>query len=630
MENKNKNPDRKKKSELSHYYPLLFTLGFVFILFQYSFSSLEAILYDLRVRYDFGMTFQDNIVLITMDDESDRFLGESYPYTYASHERLMSRLRQDDPAVISYLVELEEPLTEVDARAMERLKTNIEKYKNTGGSFRFGTSMDKWGEKLPPRELRGFGHSLALIDTDEMTFARDDVSRRAIFNISGDSSFHLWAANQLRKKNEIDPLDASIMNGTYYVREADATFFLYRYYESPLENQTRIKTIPFHRVAVGNFPKGFFNNKIVLVGSQNIERQSDYVLTPFNREEYRASKLLVHAQIIQSLFQNKTIYQWPKKFSYALCLIIAVALSLTISLVTPTRGLIITLSVLSGIVATGFISFSILGVWIYLTHLVLTVFVVYYIWVPFRAIAEYQRRYAIQEETKLLKKVENLKQNFISLMSHDLKTPVAKIAGLADVMIQQNRTSPSLTKNLYAIVDATKELNKFITSILDLTKIESRNLTLSIVSKDINQIIENVIEGLKDEASKKGIRLETELSPLYPISFDVDLIKRVISNLVENALKYSGEGSCVKVATWDDEKWVYIKISDNGVGIDPTDLEHIFEKFYRVKNDASHSIKGTGLGLYLVKYFVELHGGEIEASSTLGQGTVFTVKLKNQ
>lgn len=630
MEDKSKRQGAKKKSELSHYYPLLFTLGFVFILFQYSFASLEAILYDLRVRYDFGMAFKDNVVLITMDDESDRFLGESYPYTYASHERLMSRLRQDEPAAISYLVEMEEPLTEVDAKAMQRFKSGIERYNLRGGQFRFGTSMDKWGEKLPPRELRNFGHSLALIDTDEMTFARDDVSRRAIFNISGDSSLHLWAANQLREKRKMEILDASIMKGTYYVREADATFFLYRYYDTPIESKTRIKTIPFHRVAVGNFPKGFFNNKIVLVGSQNIERQSDYVLTPFNREEYRAPKLLVHAQIIQSLFQNKTIYQWPKKYSYALCLIIAVALSLTISLVTPTRGLLITLSVLSGIVAIGFVSFSIFGIWIYLTHLVLTVFVVYYIWVPFRAIAEYQRRYAIQEETKLLKKVENLKQNFISLMSHDLKTPVAKIAGLADVMIQQNKTNPTLSKNLHAIVDATKELNKFITSILDLTKIESRNLTLSIVSKDVNQIIENVLKGLQDDAAKKDIRLEKELSALYPISFDIDLVKRVISNLVENALKYSGSGSTVKVTTWDDEKWVYIQISDNGVGIDPADLEHIFDKFYRVKNDASHSIKGTGLGLYLVKYFVELHGGEIEASSTLGQGTVFTVKLKNQ
>ena len=88
--------------------------------------------------------------------------------------------------------------------------------------------------------------------------------------------------------------------------------------------------------------------------------------------------------------------------------------------------------------------------------------------------------------------------------------------------------------------------------------------------------------------------------------------------------------TAVKIKSWDDEKWVYVDIQDNGVGIPKEDLEHIFDKFYRVKNDASHSIKGTGLGLYLVKYFVELHGGTIDAQSTLGQGTKFTVKLRNQ
>ena len=81
--------------------------------------------------------------------------------------------------------------------------------------------------------------------------------------------------------------------------------------------------------------------------------------------------------------------------------------------------------------------------------------------------------------------------------------------------------------------------------------------------------------------------------------------------------------------TCDDADWVYIEVADNGVGITEEDLTHVFDKFYRVKNDASHSIKGTGLGLYLVKYFVELHGGSIGVRSTPGKGTIFQIKLKN-
>jgi len=261
--------------------------------------------------------------------------------------------------------------------------------------------------------------------------------------------------------------------------------------------------------------------------------------------------------------------------------------------------------------------------------MILTIFVVYYIWVPFKAIGEYQKRYAIQEEAKLIKKVENLKQNFISLMSHDLKTPVAKISGLVDMIGRQKDLSSESKKQLELINDSTKELNGFITSILDLTKIESSNLTLNLITKDINPLIESIVQGLRYEAGLKNVKIELDLQPLYPITFDMTLIKRVISNLVENALKYSGNDTVVSVSTKDEGEWVFIDVADNGVGIGGDDLAHIFDKFYRVKNDASHSIKGTGLGLYLVKYFVELHGGTIGVESTMGQGTKFTVKLRN-
>ena len=180
------------------------------------------------------------------------------------------------------------------------------------------------------------------------------------------------------------------------------------------------------------------------------------------------------------------------------------------------------------------------------------------------------------------------------------------------------------------IIDSTKELNKFISSILDLTKIESSNFGLNKTSKDVSGLIENVVRDLTFSAGQKNVKIKKELAPLYPIQIDTTLITRVISNLVENAIKYSGNGSIVEIKTWDDEKWVYIQITDNGAGVPPEELSNIFEKFYRIKNDANHAIKGTGLGLYLVKYFVELHGGTIEVTSTVGVETKFLVKLVNQ
>jgi len=215
-------------------------------------------------------------------------------------------------------------------------------------------------------------------------------------------------------------------------------------------------------------------------------------------------------------------------------------------------------------------------------------------------------------------------------MSHDLKTPVAKIAGIADILRVQYDNAPDQRVLLDNIINSTKELNNFITSILDLTKIESRNITLRIESKDINTFVDSTVDKLMFEAKEKNMNIIKDLAPLYPIKVDVDLINRALANLIGNAIKYAGEGKQINVKTWDDDQWVYIEIKDNGKGIREDDLEYIFDKFYRVKDDESHQIKGSGLGLYLVKYFIELHHGTIEVESVLDEGTTFLIKLKNE
>lgn len=616
--------------EISKYYPLFFTIAFVFILFQYSFSTLEAIFYDLRVKYDFGVSYKDKVVMIVMDEESDEFLGETFPYTYASHFHTFEKLANDRPKVINYFVNLVEPQGELEQINLTRFKGMVSSYISGGGVFRFGVTRDAWGEKLPPKSLQSFGYSLSLINSDSSTFSRDDVVRRTILNYSGEDSLHLWTANEYRKTLGLREMSAKQFNGAYYLKEADATFALFRYPTSPIDGQTKIKKIPFHSVRVGNFPKGFFKDKIVLIGPSYISNASQYVLSPFDKEGYRTSKLSIHAEIILALIQGKTVYPISRVITYVLSTLLAIFLSFMISWLKPTHGLLMTVCMMIGVLIISYAMFIFGGFWLYTTHVVLTVFVVYYIWVPFRAIGEYQTRFAIQEETKLLKKVENLKQNFISLMSHDLKTPVAKIAGLADnMLVQRQYNSNAGEKNIRLILDSTVELNRFISGILDLAKIESRNLSLNISSKDINSTIEQVVEGLKFEANEKDINIETNLGPLYPIQYDQNLMFRVISNLIENAIKYSGHGSIINIETTDDDDWVYVIIKDNGVGIPESDLNNIFEKFYRVKNDAAHSIKGTGLGLFLVRYFIELHGGKIDVSSELGQGTKFQIKLVN-
>lgn len=621
--------NKLKQVEFSKFAPLLVTLAFILILIQYSFHPLESIFYDFWVKTDLASkSFKNPIVLVSLDEESDQFLGETYPYTYASHTRLMDRLMEDQPALVNYFVSLLEPDSEVEARYQTEFHEAIKNYSPTGDRFKFGTEIDNLGELIPPEGLRDVGYYLGQLYKDQLVFSKDEVVRRAILNISGEDSLHLWTAKRFRELKGLPALDANAYKGVYYNSEADANFALFKYSGNPLSN--RIPSIPFHRVVVGNFPKGFFKDKIVLIGPQYISNSSDYIQTPFEKENAKTAKLAVHADVIEALIEEKTIFDVKDLTTQVAAILIAILLSYIISRVQPVKGLMITILLIIGILLTSYLAFITFGWWIKLSHLVLSIFVVYYIWVPFRAIEEYQTRYAIQEETKLLKQVDNLKQNFISLMSHDLKTPVAKIAGIADILKIKFNNTPEQTELIDNVVNSTKELNNFINSILDLTKIESQNLTLRKESKDVNKIIESITEKLEFEASNKQMSIETDLSPLYPIQIDTVLMNRVISNLIENAIKYAGKGKTIWVKTWDDAEWVYIDIKDNGVGVGPDDLAHIFDKFYRVKNDNTHAIKGSGLGLYLVKYFIELHNGVITATSQLGEGTSFIIKLKNE
>lgn len=619
-----------KTLEFSKFAPLLVTLAFILILIQYSFHPLESIFFDFWVKNDFASKgFNNPIVLIAMDEESDQFLGETYPYTYASHNRLMNRLIEDQPAIVDYFVSMQEPDSEVEARYQTEFHETIKGFSPETNRFKFGTEIDNLGEMIPPEGLRDLGYFLGQLYKDQLVFSKDEVVRRAILNISGEDSLHLWTAKRYREMKGLPPIDATAYKGAYYNSEADANFALFKYSGNPLTTDMHI--IHFHRVVVGNFPKGFFKDKIVLVGPQYLSNSSDFILTPFEKESAKTPKLNVHAHVIEALISEKTVYDIKDYITQIASVLIAIILSYIISRVQPVKGLMITILLIIGILLISYISFLSFGWWIKLSHLVLSIFVVYYIWVPFRAIEEYQTRYAIQEETKLLKQVDNLKQNFISLMSHDLKTPVAKVAGIADILkIKFSTTNTTEQSELIEnILNSTKELNNFINSILDLTKIESQNLTLRKESKDINKIVEGIIEKLEFEAKAKEIKIDSDLSPLYPIEVDSVLMNRVISNLVENAIKYAGKGKTIGIRTWDDAQWVYLEIKDNGVGIGEEDLLHIFDKFYRVKNDSTHAIKGSGLGLFLVKYFIELHNGVISAHSKLGEGTSFIIKLKN-
>jgi len=213
-------------------------------------------------------------------------------------------------------------------------------------------------------------------------------------------------------------------------------------------------------------------------------------------------------------------------------------------------------------------------------------------------------------------------------MSHDLKTPIAHIQGMIEVILKGDVTLSTMQREAVdTIKSSSDDLLKFINSILQYGRIESQRVELNKQPKDINKLLQDVIKKHEFLAQVKKIKITTELEPLFPVQIDSDLMKQVFSNLIENAIKYSLEDSALMVKSREAGPKVFVEIIDNGIGIPEADLPNIFMKFYRSHNVKTSTIKGTGLGLYLAHYFVKLHKGEILVVSEAQKGSTFTVVL---
>lgn len=225
-----------------------------------------------------------------------------------------------------------------------------------------------------------------------------------------------------------------------------------------------------------------------------------------------------------------------------------------------------------------------------------------------------------------LEKSELLKTDFISNVSHEIKTPLFIIQSYATLLQDESLDSEARAKHIKTILSASKRLSSLISNILLLSKLE--NQALKIVPEQINltELCASVIVEHEELIESSGIELECELDDLS-ISSQGGYIEIVISNLLSNAIKFTPEGGKIRVALSKQNEWSVIQISDTGIGISNEVGAKIFEKFYQA--DTSHSSVGNGLGLALVKRVIDILGGEISLQSELGKGTTFIVKLKD-
>ena len=227
-----------------------------------------------------------------------------------------------------------------------------------------------------------------------------------------------------------------------------------------------------------------------------------------------------------------------------------------------------------------------------------------------------------------MKVLDDSRQEFVANVSHELKTPITSIKVLADSLVSQ----PDVPAELYRefMVDITEEIereDKIINDLMALVKLDKAVASVNISVVNINNLAEIICKRLRPIARKNNVEL-TLLSN-REVMAEVDEVKLslVLTNLIENAIKYNKEQGKVEVTVDADHQFFTIQVSDTGIGIPEDSLKQIYERFYRVDKSHSREIGGTGLGLAITKNAVQLHRGSIKVVSTEGEGTTFTVKI---
>ncbi|HWE03346.1 MAG TPA: ATP-binding protein [Tepidisphaeraceae bacterium] len=235
----------------------------------------------------------------------------------------------------------------------------------------------------------------------------------------------------------------------------------------------------------------------------------------------------------------------------------------------------------------------------------------------------------VAHDTTKSVRYQELRKEFVANVSHELRTPLTVIRGFTETLRDGALYDPvAAPKFLATISKHVDQLQNLVSDLLELSTLESSPEIPRRVSVDLAAVARRVADLLQPAAQNKKQSLNVELPVGVPrILGNPDYLERAVSNLIDNAIKYSPEGGVVNVTMGYSHESVTIEVQDNGIGIPPADLDRIFERFYRVDRSRSREMGGTGLGLSIVKHVAQVHGGSVEVSSTPGAGSRFRLKI---
>ena len=225
--------------------------------------------------------------------------------------------------------------------------------------------------------------------------------------------------------------------------------------------------------------------------------------------------------------------------------------------------------------------------------------------------------------------MDESRSEFVSNVSHELKTPITSMKVLADSLIMQEGAVPievyeDFMKDIAREVERESEI---ITDLLTLVKLDQKAAELEIENRSINDLLDLIMKRIGPIAAERGIQISLETFKEVRADIDETKLTLAISNLVENAVKYNKDGGWIHVSLNSDDKYFYIKIKDSGEGISEDKISHIFERFYRADKSRSQKVSGTGLGLAITRSAIVMHRGSIKVANNIGPGTIFAVRI---
>jgi two-component system phosphate regulon sensor histidine kinase PhoR len=227
-----------------------------------------------------------------------------------------------------------------------------------------------------------------------------------------------------------------------------------------------------------------------------------------------------------------------------------------------------------------------------------------------------------------MERLEKVRQEFLSNISHELRTPLTSIIAYVETLQDGAIDEPENNQRFLGIIRRNAErMNALIADIAELSLIETGNVSLDIREVDLSKAVDETFAALSAKAAERNVSLVNQVKSDSHVKADSMRLEQMLTNLVDNAIKFNREGGTVTVIFSESPGKSLISIGDTGEGIVPENLQRIFERFYRIDRGRTRKVGGTGLGLAIVKHLARLHGGDVWVASTLGRGTTFSVEL---